>query len=255
LISFGAVGLLIAALGCRVLSAVLATSTSTPAPTATPQPLYQQVTLTSRTSTETGQPFSYTITLETPFLSGSDDPRVQAFNAKMASIVTTAAADFKANLVNVPPTPVSGPSTFTVHYEVRSPPADILSLQFEIDGYVSGAAHPFHVTRSVNFDLEAGRDLALADLFQPGANYLQAISDYCVSQLQTRGIDFSDFSAGAAPNADNYRNWNITDSGLLITFDEYQVAAYAAGPQIVVVPYSSLQPLILDPGPLTPYLP
>ena len=246
---------LIASLGCRLVSALPATPTPSPAPTATPAPLYQQVTLGSRSSTETGQPFGYTITLETPLLSGSDDPRVQAFNAEMASIVATAAAGFKADLANVPPTPVSAASTFDVRYEIRSPPGNILSLQFEFEGYVTGAAHPFHTSRSVNFDLDAGRDLALADLFQPGAGYLQAISTYCISQLQTRGIDFSDFSVGSAPTADNYRNWNITDSGLLITFDEYQVAPYAAGPQTVVVPYSLLQSLILVPGPLTPYLP
>jgi hypothetical protein len=255
LVRLGPGAVLIASMACRVLAIFPATPTSTPASTATPVALYQHLTLASRTSIETGQPFGYTMTLHTPYLSGSDDPRVQAFNAEMALIVTAAAADFKTNLVNAPPTPDSGASSFDVRYEVRSPPGDVLSLQFEIEGYVTGAAHPFHVSHSVNFDLQAGRDLALADLFRPGADYLQAISDYCISQLQSRSIGFSDFSAGAAPTADNYRNWNITDSGLLITFDEYQVAAYAAGPQIVAVPYSSLQPLILDPGPLTPYLP
>jgi hypothetical protein len=37
---------------------------------------------------------------------------------------------------------------------------------------------------------------------------------------------------------------------LLITFDEYQVAAYAAGPQTVVVPYSELKGLIDPQGAL-----
>jgi hypothetical protein len=37
---------------------------------------------------------------------------------------------------------------------------------------------------------------------------------------------------------------------LLITFDEYQVAPYAAGPQKVAIPYSELRALINPQGPL-----
>jgi hypothetical protein len=53
------------------------------------------------------------------------------------------------------------------------------------------------------------------------------------------------------PTPENYRNWNIATDGLMITFDEYQVAAYAAGPQTVVVPYSELQAVIDPASPLT----
>ena len=36
----------------------------------------------------------------------------------------------------------------------------------------------------------------------------------------------------------------------MITFDEYQVAPYAAGPQEVTVPYGALQAVIHRQGPL-----
>jgi hypothetical protein len=51
-------------------------------------------------------------------------------------------------------------------------------------------------------------------------------------------------SAGADPLSENYQRWNISNEGLTITFDAYQVAAYAAGPQIVVIPFSALQSII-----------
>lgn len=246
----------LAALACSALSALTAAAppTPTPPPSPTAIPLYRLVSLSTRSSTETGQPFGYILTLQTPVLTGSDDPRVQGFNREMASIVDSAASGFKSDLANVPPTLVSAASTFDVRYELRSPPGPILSVQFAMEGYVTGAAHPFHTSRSVNFDLDAGRDLSLSDLFVPGSDYLQAISQYCIAELQTRNLDFSDFSSGAAPTLDNYRNWNITASGLLITFDEYQVGPYAAGPQQVTIPYSELSPFILSPGPLSPYL-
>ena len=67
---------------------------------------------------------------------------------------------------------------------------------------------------------------------------------YCKEQLNLRDIAYSE--AGADPILENYRNWNITADGLLISFDPYQVAAYAAGPQTVLVPYGELQ-LVIDP--------
>jgi hypothetical protein len=41
---------------------------------------------------------------------------------------------------------------------------------------------------------------------------------------------------------------------LAITFDEYQVAPYAAGPQTVVVPFSELTNLLNPEGPAKSFL-
>jgi hypothetical protein len=45
----------------------------------------------------------------------------------------------------------------------------------------------------------------------------------------------------------------ITKKGLWITFDPYQVAAYAAGPQTVLVPYSALKDIIKPDGPVATF--
>jgi hypothetical protein len=213
-------------------------------PTATPVPLYQQVTLTSVPSQDNGQPTSYQITIQTPTLTGSDDPRVKKFNDEVTALIANAVADFKNNLTQMPPTPLSVSSSFDVKYELLSPAGNIFSIKFDTMGYVSGAAHPYHLSYTFNYDLEKGNDVALSDLFLQGADYLGTISQYCAAQLSTRDIDFKDFSQGADPTPENYKNWNITSNGLMITFDEYQVAPYAAGPQVVTVPYSELKSLI-----------
>ena len=44
--------------------------------------------------------------------------------------------------------------------------------------------------------------------------------------------------SGAGPEEKNFSSFNVTDKGLLITFDEYQIDCYAAGPSEVFVPYS-----------------
>jgi hypothetical protein len=217
-------------------------------------PLYQRVTLTSADSQEHGQPLDYTISSHTPQLTGSDDPRLTMFNEEMIGILHEAVAQFKAKLAGMPPTPANAPSAFDVRFRLLSPIGPILSIKFEMVGYVTGAAHPYGLNRTVDFDLGQGRDLQLPQLFEAASNFLEFISTYCETQLAARNIAFDPSSRGAAPTLENYRNWNITAEGLLITFDEYEVAAYAAGPQTVLIPYTVLEPLVRASGPLTPYM-
>ena len=63
-------------------------------------------------------------------------------------------------------------------------------------------------------------------------------------------FDLSAYRSGAASIPENYPNWNVTTDALMITFDEYQVAPYAAGAQIIVMPYRELQAAIDPQGPL-----
>lgn len=226
-------------------------------PTVAPVPLYQQVTLTDSQNGLTGQNPDYTITTVTPVLTGSEDSRVAAFNALTASIVQQAVDDFTTQMTDLQPLPDIGASSmFDLRYKLVSPPGNVLSLQFIMEGYVEGMAHPYHVTRTLNFDLEQGREIALDSLFQPNSDYLTAIANFCIAELQTRDIGFNDmFAPGAAPTAENYQDWNVTADGLLIVFNEYQVAPYAAGPQSVTVPYVELASMINPQGPLAEFLP
>lgn len=245
---------LMVTLACNALAApatptVAPTSTNVPAATAIS--LYQQVTLSSVPSQESGQPTSYQITIQTPTLTGSNDPRVKKFNDETAAIIANAVDDFKNRLTNLAPAPISVASSFDMKYELVSPPGNIFSIKFQTEGYVAGMAHPYHLIYSFNYDLEQGKDISFSNLFLPNADYLSAISQYCITQLESRNIGYSDiFAQGAEPTAQNYKIWNITSDGLMITFDEYQVAPYAAGPQVVTIPYSELKNLMDPKGPL-----
>ena len=53
---------------------------------------------------------------------------------------------------------------------------------------------------------------------------------------------------GAGADKDNFSNWNLTKKGLLITFEPYQVAAYAAGSQTVIIPYDKLKSVLKKDG-------
>ena len=219
-------------------------------PTATPLPLSAQVTLISQPYIETNQNPPFTITAQTPQLTGSSDPRVQAFNQRLAELVQKEVETFRTNFLQNPNPPLSGGSSLEVTYTLVHQFGEIWSLKFDFSFYSDGAAHPGLYSLTLNYDLAHNRELTLGDLFLPDSNYLEAISAYCIAELSKQPFFEGPFTEGAQPTLENYRNWNITPQGLMITFDEYQVAPYAAGPQTIIVPYTELHAMLAPSGPL-----
>ena len=239
---------------------IVITSTFTPIPTLTPAAptfppptpmLSQTVTMQATPFSETGDAPTYTITAQIPNLQGSSDARVTNFNMLIEQIIQDEIDQFKTDVLAFASNPpIAAGSSFDLQYSIIGQRADIWSIKFEIYVYSDGAAHPNGYSRTLNYDLSNGREITLDELFLSGSNYLQTLSDFCKTQLSARDIGFEMFSAGADPLAENYQRWNISDQGLVITFDMYQVAAYAAGPQLVVIPFSELQSIINPQGAL-----
>jgi hypothetical protein len=261
--------LLLGVISGALLASVLACGTSVPPPTptvnipptetfrptATPLPLFRSVTLVTVPTQETSTSPAYTINAQTPSLQGSDDPRAIQFNNEMVQLTLEEIASFKDNARMIQPSPGSAGSSYIQQYEVLSPNGNLISVKFTIRVYIAGAAHPGTHSRTVTYDLEVGKDLTFGELFLPNSDYLDPIAAYCAGELEKRPIDFDSFSSGAEAMPENYANWNVSQDGLVITFDEYQVAAYAAGPQVVLVPYSELASVLSPNGPLATLMP
>jgi hypothetical protein len=237
---------------CGTLAAVPTATSASAFVAATKIPLSQQVMLTFISFKEDGQLPTYTISAQTPMFAGVEDPRIQAFNKAVSELVQHEIGYFRKNvLAQMPAHPISSGSSFDAKYVVIFQGGGVWSLKFDFSGYTDGAAHPYHYSLTFNYDLEQGKKLSMDELFPTDSDYLEALSRYCIAELSKRDIGFyGGFQQGAEPTSDNYRNWNITSYGLLITFDEYQVAPYAAGPQTVTVPYSALTAIINPKGPL-----
>lgn len=226
--------------------------TATTLPVETRIPLSQQVMLTFVSFREQGQLPTYTISAQTPMFAGVDDARVQGFNEAISNLVQHEIGYFRKNvLAQMPAQPASSGSSFDARYTVIFQSGGIWSLKFDFSGYADGAAHPYRYSLTYNYDLEQGKKLSMDELFPADSDYLGALSSFCIAELSKRDIGFyGGFQPGAEPTPENYRNWNITADGLLVTFDEYQVAPYVAGAQTVIVPYSKLTTLINPKGPL-----
>lgn len=222
--------------------------------TGSPTPLLsEQVTLNSVPFTETdpGSGFpAYSITARIPQLTGSDNAHVLSINQRLEELVMGEVDVWRGSFKSLPITPVSNGSILEVKYTLVSQLGDLWSFKFDFAFYSDGAAHPGLNSITLNYDLGMGRELGLDDLFLPHSRYLEAIAQYCVTELRKQPYSDSFTLNGTQPTLQNFRNWNITMDGLMITFDEYQVAPYAAGPQTVVVPYGELTEFIDPQGPL-----
>jgi uncharacterized protein DUF3298/HNH endonuclease len=139
------------------------------------------------------------------------------------------------------------PSTLTSSYEVACYTKEIVSIRYSISHYGAGAAHPNHITAATNVQLGPLTSLCLADLFKQGSPYLKTISGYCVDRLtEQKGLDEPTdwILRGAAADLNALSKFNITPTGLLITFDEYQVDCYAAGGSQVLIAKALLEEYI-----------
>jgi hypothetical protein len=220
--------------------------TAAPLPTSTSM-TWEGLQLELREKTVDSGYEDVTITVQVPHLSGIADPRVEMFNTAADSIVAAQVQHF----LDLADEHIEGRPDFPWYLSnggrVSYLEGGLVSLMLDFDSY-TGGAHPYPYTISVNYDLNTSHLLTLDELFTPGADYLTLVANEAKTRLETEG--YLDFPEGAEPTLDNYQVWNITPDGLLINFDVYQVAPYAAGPQTVTIPYAALADIIDPVGPI-----
>ncbi len=225
----------------QVATLEVSTAEPTLSPTATALVIEQQ------TLTDEGDDPKYTVELNYPVIAG-----MEVFNQASQAIAEQVTNAFLENLTTYPP--VNDPnlmsySSVSMDFSVLEETPEVISVYFQLSEYYSGAAHPLPFSAVLNYDVLNGKVLALSDLFQPGTDYLQLLSDYAINDLTAE--EYFTFPDGALPEAENFRNWNLTPDGLQITFDPYQIAPYAAGFISVVVPFDVLMGIANPDGVLT----
>src|SRR5258705_7393182 len=205
---------------------------------------------------ERNKKLKYEVSAAYPQLTGVTDPTYDKFNQTVRNLISRKVSDFKKEMTpsaedelapdENPVIDESLGSDINVNYELALAKDDLIAIQFTVSSYSAGAAHPNSYTEVVNFDLKNGKLLKRSDLFLPGSKYLETLSNFCIQELNKQAKAQADYAPmdddwikrGTGAELTNYDNWTITKKGLGITFDPYQVAAYAAGPQNVLVPYS-----------------
>jgi hypothetical protein len=222
-----------------------------PPPTPTVDPVLDpsRLVLESRNHSEENTTLpGFRINSTFPVFTSPIDERLTRFNEDVEELINNLETSFRTDALAIPYDPNFGTnqSSLDITYQATYFQRGILSIYFGISYYMSGAAHPNGYSLVLNYDLLQGAQINLADLFMPGSDYLQALSGICTTTLSNEGR--LEFPEGALPDEVNYKSWNITPTGLRITFDPYQVGPYAMGFQVVDIPYADLSSILRADG-------
>jgi hypothetical protein len=173
-----------------------------------------------------------------------DHPDAGNFNKIVRSIVDLEMSNFKKNFDdwNIPTEMANRSSFMWIGYDVPLLTPEIISIRYQVDYYMAGAAHPNHYFKVLNYDLSKDKEILFTDLFRNPKAALIFLSKS--SKVSLSKPDFPLFEEGLLPKPENFKNWNLTKDHLRLSFDPYDVAPYAAGAQEVLIPYTDIRDLI-----------
>ena len=196
-----------------------------------------------------------------PELGGMASGQIEAnINAAISQAVTGFVSSFEATIsgetsATPPGGSVNGVTQSQISGSFTNELVDsrYVSFRFLVTTYSAGAASPSTEAHSLTFNLSNGQLLTLTDLFS-GSNYLSTLSSLARSALASKlgkTADPNFIDGGTQPYAANFANWNLTASGLELTFSQGTVAASATGVVTIIVPYSAVSTVANSSGPLT----
>jgi hypothetical protein len=211
--------------------------------------------LKSVTARRTAKP-AYSGDIVYPRVTGVSKSAASRINARIVSYVDGTATSFKHEVLrtaHIQLPPGSGPSALIGSVNTEFDSGRIVTVSLSEYTYFAGAAHGITTDTTLNFDAVTGSRYRLADLFTPSAKWLVALSGASRRALPRLVGSLSNtewIDSGTVPRPANFAVWSLTPWGLQITFGDYQVAAYAAGMPLVVIPYAQLAKLARPGGPI-----
>ncbi len=119
----------------------------------------------------------------------------------------------------------------------------------------SGGAHPNSVLLSWNYDLTTGTMIKATELSDDGPGLTQAVSAEIISQMEATATE-----AGLSLTEYYWQNceeivaqWPdyavaFDENGMTVAFSAYELASYAAGPQVFTLSRAWLAPYLNDDG-------
>jgi hypothetical protein len=220
-------------------------------------PLTEDSRLVTRVAAEGDSASGWTTSVRLPAIEGpaASDPGWTGLAGHLDQIVAGEREAFHENLAEWEPSEPGWVSTFDADGAVLWADPPLLSIVLDFSVYYAGAAHPGHYAITVVWDAGRGRALTTRDLFPATSAWEQVVSREAIPILERDLGDMADSSwiqEGAGPRAENFTRWALVEEGLIVFFDPYQVAPYAAGPQAVTIPRAALAGVAAPDGPLAP---
>lgn len=169
-------------------------------------------------------------------------------DTNIISFVSNARNDFKRNIEGLEifdETKHGLDVSFNTYIDTE----ELFSLRFIINTF-TGGAHGNQDIVTMNFDRVTGDPITLDDIFNPNTDYLFILSDATYLDLLKQDNEYLDVDSikqGTVANEENFQAYTLTEGGLVIHFPPYQVGSYVTGIQESLIPWSYLQPDVVEP--------
>ncbi len=119
---------------------------------------------------------------------------------------------------------------------------DILVLSLGVSNFIQGAAHPNHGRTIITLDLNTGNRVALMEIFDNQALARVAMDRFIEEYLKTNKEGFYNDADKVFEGIGDNRGFGWTAGGLIIYFDQYEIAPYAAGFPEIEIPWDVVLP-------------
>ncbi|MFA6503757.1 MAG: DUF3298 and DUF4163 domain-containing protein [Patescibacteria group bacterium] len=211
--------------------------------TFTPSKSKENLNLRFETKSIKEEAKDHSVDVKYPVMFGGDAAVRGVINGAINTYISTTTQTF-ARLLKTEGKASPGPFVLQGNYSIYNVSSNVVSIVF--NGYeYTGGAHGISIFETFVFDTTTGNRLSFDDIFKSDSGYLKIVSDYGIAELSKKpDMDVEGLKSGAAPDLKNYQYYYLNQDGLVIIFPEYQVAPYAAGPQVVTVPYASLKDIM-----------
>lgn len=122
--------------------------------------------------------------------------------------------------------------------------SNYLSYIFRISEY-TGGAHPNNTISTISYNKDNNTIITIDDLLKNNEALLDILSIESRKILESNSIFKDDFVRdmmleGTKPKLENFKNFVFSKDGLMIFFEQYQIAPYSYGEFNVIVPYSKI---------------
>lgn len=190
--------------------------------------------------------------------SAPDATKQEAFNKALRSFITERSikmeTDAKTALEDARglETFKADPSCMTHEMTVAPISHNAKLISMGVSYYFSSCgAHPSYAMESFNYDLETGSVIDLADVF--GSDALETLSAITYEKMKVKlGKDETDewLKEGTAPDEKNFDAVTFSEQGVIVSFDDYQIATHAESPEPLLIPWSDLKTKIKEGSPV-----
>ena len=139
------------------------------------------------------------------------------------------------------------PYTIDSYYEKYSS-GNYLSYVFFTSMY-TGGAHPNNTIHTITYDKKKNRIVTISNLVNKDSNLLTTLSEESriilkkYPTFQTPYFIEDMLLEGTSPKEENFKNFAFSKDGLILFFEQYQVAPYSEGSFRVVIPYDKIKEL------------